>query len=312
MPAGGPGLEIPAGATLSPVSPFVTPIDDFYRIDTALSLPRVGVDGWRLRIGGLVDRELSLSYDDLLARTQIERVITIACVSNEVGGDLVGTAIWQGVRLSELLDEAGVRPEAEQIFGTSADGWTCGFPVGAALDGRDAIIALGMNGEPLPVRHGFPARVIVPGLYGYVSATKWVTELRLTTWDADEGYWVPRGWAREAPIKTQSRIDVPKARESVAAGRVVVAGVAWAPRRGVERVQVRFATDGDWRDAELGTEVSDDAWRQWRYVWDAEPGDHVVQVRAWAGGGEIQTEVVARPDPDGATGYHTRKVKVTG
>ena len=245
---------------------------------------------------------------------EIDRMswLVIACVSNEVGGDLVGTAVWQGVRLSDLLAEAGVRSEAEQVFGVSADGWTCGFPVGAALDGRDAIIALGMNGEPLPVRHGFPARVIVPGLYGYVSATKWVTELRLTTWDADEGYWVPRGWAREAPIKTQSRIDVPKARESVPAGRVVVAGVAWAPRRGVERVQVRFETDGDWHDAELGTAVSDDAWRQWRYVWEAEPGDYVVQVRAWAGGGEIQTEVVARPDPDGATGYHTRKVKVTG
>ncbi len=301
--------EVPADATLSPESPFITPIADFYRIDTALSIPRVRVDRWALEIGGMVDRPLRLTYADLLARPQVERHVTIACVSNEVGGNLVGTGTWQGVLLAELLDEAGVQPGAEQVFGTSVDGWTCGFPVTAATDGRDAMIAVGMNGEPLPVRHGFPARVIVPGLYGYVSATKWLARLDLTTWDAEEGYWIPRGWAREAPIKTQSRIDVPRRGESVNAGLVAVAGVAWAQRRGITRVEVRI-DDGEWVEARLGSDVSTDTWRQWLFEWQAEPGEHVIRVRATDGSGEVQTELVARPDPDGATGHHSRRVIV--
>jgi sulfite oxidase len=231
-------------------------------------------------------------------------------VSNEVGGDLVGTAVWQGVMLADVLAEAGVRPEAEQVFTTSVDGWTCGFPVAAALDGRDAMIALGMNGEPLPLRHGFPARLIVPGLYGYVSATKWLQSIELTTWDADEGYWVPRGWAREAPIKTQSRIDVPKRRAEVAAGTVAVAGIAWAPHRGVTKVEVRVDS-GEWQPARLGDDVTSDAWRQWVYEWDATPGEHTLQVRATDGDGVTQIEQVSRPDPDGATGWHTRTVSVS-
>jgi DMSO/TMAO reductase YedYZ molybdopterin-dependent catalytic subunit len=222
---------------------------------------------------------------------------------------LVGTATWQGVLLADLLDEAGVQPGAEQVFGTSVDGWTCGFPVAAATDGRDAMIAVGMNGEPLPVRHGFPARVIVPGLYGYVSATKWLARLDLTTWDAEEGYWIPRGWAREAPIKTQSRIDVPRRGETVKAGTVAIAGVAWAQRRGVTRVEVRI-DDGPWTEARLGSDVSTDTWRQWVLEWQAEPGEHVIQVRATDGSGEVQTDEVARPDPDGATGHHSRRVVV--
>jgi DMSO/TMAO reductase YedYZ molybdopterin-dependent catalytic subunit len=302
---------VPAEATLSPVTPFITPNDDFYLIDTALSVPRVRLDRWAVDIDGMVDRPLRLTYDDLLARPQVERIVTIACVSNEVGGNLIGTARWQGVLLADLLNEAGVQPDAEQVFGTSVDGWTCGFPVAAAFDGRDAMIAVGMNGEPLPLRHGFPARVIVPGLYGYVSATKWLARLQLTRWSEQVGYWIPRGWAVEAPVKTQSRIDVPRRGETVPAGRTAIAGVAWAQQRGVVKVEVSI-DDGEWVEARLGSDVSIDTWRQWAYEWDATPGEHTVRVRATDGTGETQTDVVARPDPDGATGYHTRTVVVDG
>ena len=302
---------VPAEATLSPITPFITPNDDFYLIDTALSVPRIRLDTWAIDIDGMVDRPIRLTYDDLLARPQVERIITIGCVSNEVGGNLVGTARWQGVLLADLLNEAGVQPEAEQVYGTSVDGWTCGFPVAAAFDGRDAMIAVGMNGEPLPLRHGFPARVIVPGLYGYVSATKWLARLQLTRWSEHVGYWVPRGWAAEAPVKTQSRIDVPRRGDTVAAGRTAIAGVAWAQQRGVAKVEVSI-DDGEWVEARLGSDVSIDTWRQWAYDWDATPGEHTVRVRATDATGETQTEVVARPDPDGATGYHTRTVVVEG
>jgi DMSO/TMAO reductase YedYZ molybdopterin-dependent catalytic subunit len=297
------------GATLSPVTPFITPNDNFYRIDTALSLPRIDIGKWKVDIKGMVDSPLALSFDDLLARPQVERTITIACVSNEVGGELIGNAVWQGVLLRDLLDEAGVQPNAEQVFSTSDDGWTCGFPVEAAVDGRDAMIAIGMNGEPLPLQHGFPARLIIPGLYGYVSATKWLRTIKLTTWDDDEGYWIPRGWAREAPIKTQSRIDVPRRGDEVAAGSVVIAGIAWAQRRGVAKVEVRV-DEGQWREAALADDVSIDTWRQWRIDWDLDEGEHTVQVRATDNTGETQTDEVARPDPDGATGWHTRRINV--
>ncbi len=303
--------DIPAEATLSPVTPFITPNDDFYLIDTALSVPRIRLDRWTMTIGGMVERPLTLSYDDLLARPQVERVITIACVSNEVGGNLIGTAVWQGVLLSELLDEAGVSPDAEQVFGTSVDGWTCGFPMEVARDGRDALIAIGMNGEPLPLRHGFPARVIVPGLYGYVSATKWLSSLDLTRWDDAVGYWVPRGWSRDAPVKTQSRIDVPRRDDDLQPGPVAIAGVAWAQQRGIAKVEVRV-DDGPWTEARLAADVTVDTWRQWLYEWDATPGEHTIQVRATDSTGETQTDEVARPDPDGATGWHTRTVRVGG
>lgn len=302
---------IPADAQLSPDTPYLTPNDDFYLIDTALSVPRIDVADWSVEIRGLVDRPMSFTYADLLARPQVERVITICCVSNEVGGDLIGNAVWQGVLLKDLLDEAGVQDGAEQVFSTSVDGWTCGFPVAAAFDGRDAMIALGMNGEPLPLRHGFPARLIVPGLYGYVSATKWLQTIELNRWDDAQGYWVPRGWASEAPVKTQSRIDVPRRGENVAAGTVAVAGIAWAQHRGISKVEVRV-DDGAWVEARLGADVTEDAWRQWVYEWDATPGDHTLQVRATDGNGDTQTDQVARPDPDGATGWHTRSVSVDG
>lgn len=301
--------EIPPDATLSPTTPFVTPNNAFYRIDTALSIPRINLASWSLEINGLVDNPLRLTYDDLLSRPQVERVVTIACVSNEVGGDLIGNAVWQGVLLADLLDEAGVHNGATQVFGKSVDGWTCGFPVEIARDGRDAMIALGMNGERLPLKHGFPARMIVPGLYGYVSATKWLSRIELTTWEEAVGYWVPRGWARDAPIKTQSRIDVPRRGENVPAGKTVIAGIAWAQHRGVSKVEVRI-DEGIWHETQLATDVSVDTWRQWIYEWDFTPGKHIVQVRATDNDGDTQIEELSRPDPDGATGWHTRNVTV--
>lgn len=303
--------EIPTDATLSPTTPYLTPNNEFYLIDTALSVPRIRLDTWGVDIGGRVEHPLRLTYDDLLARPQVERVITIACVSNEVGGDLIGNAVWQGVLLADLLAEVGVHDDATQVFGTSVDGWTCGFPVEVALDGRDAMIALGMNGDRLPLQHGFPARMIVPGLYGYVSATKWLSRIDLTTWEEAVGYWVPRGWSRDAPIKTQSRIDVPRRGHKVPAGRTAIAGIAWAQHRGVAKVEVRI-DDGDWREARLGADVTVDAWRQWMYEWKSTPGKYTIQVRATDRNGDTQTEEVSRPDPDGATGWHTRVVTVTG
>ena len=303
------GVDVPAGATLSPVTSFITPSNEFYRIDTALSFPRINLPSWRVDIGGMVDKPLTFSYEDLLARPQIERIVTLCCVSNEVGGEYISNASFQGVMLADLLREAGVQSGAQQVYSTSLDGWTCGFPVAVALDGRDAMIAVGMNGAPLPLEHGFPARLVVPGLYGYVSATKWLRKIELTTWDAAAGFWVPRGWARDAPVKTQSRIDVPREGEHVAAGSTKIAGIAWAQHRGVERVEVRV-DDGPWQAARLGTDVTDDAWRQWVLDWDAKPGEHIIQVRATDKTGATQTADVAPPDPDGATGYHTRSVKV--
>lgn len=293
-----------------PTEPFITPVGDFYRIDTALSIPYTTVDKWSLSIGGLVDQPLVLTYDDLANRPQVERMITIACVSNEVGGRYVGNAVWQGVLLADLLDEVGVRPEAEQLFSRSIDGWTSGFPVEVARDGRDAMIAIGMNGESLPFEHGFPARLIVPGLYGYVSATKWLSSIELTTWADDVGYWVPLGWSRLAPIKTQSRIDVPRVGERVPAGTFRFAGVAWATHIGIERVEVRI-DDGEWRDAELSKDVSNDTWRQWILDWDATPGEHRITVRATDRGGYVQTSEQRAPAPDGATGWHSRTFRVT-
>lgn len=292
-----------------PTQPFVTPVGDFYCIDTALSIPYTNVDKWSLSIGGLVDRPLVLTYDDLRQRPQVERMITIACVSNEVGGRYVGNAVWQGVLLADLLDDVGVRPEAEQLFSRSIDGWTSGFPIEVARDGRDAMIAIGMNGESLPFEHGFPARLIVPGLYGYVSATKWLSSIELTTWADDVGYWVPLGWSRLAPIKTQSRIDVPRSGERVKAGRHRLAGVAWATHTGIERVEVRI-DEGDWQEAELSRDVSDDTWRQWILDWDATPGEHRVTVRATDRSGYVQTSEQRAPAPDGATGWHSRSFKV--
>jgi len=290
--------------------PLVTPNEDFFRIDTALSVPRVDLDSWRVRIHGLVDQPYELSLDDLLAMDLVERWVTLTCVSNTLGGSLIGNALWLGVPLGVLLERAGVRPGADQVVGRSVDGFTVGFPTAAALDGRDALVAVGMNGEPLPFEHGFPARLVVAGLYGYVSATKWLSDIELTTWDAFDAYWVPRGWAKEAPIKTQSRIDTPRSGTRLPQGSRVVAGAAWAPGTGIERVEVRL-DDGPWQEAELAESLDRNSWRQWRLPWDPEPGVHVLRVRATDATGYTQTEERTPPAPDGATGWHTVRVTVT-
>ncbi|MBG6069610.1 molybdopterin-dependent oxidoreductase [Micromonospora ureilytica] len=306
-----PAPAVPAGADLSlaQLAPYVTPNFGFYRIDTALVVPQVDPDTWRLRIHGRVGKERTYSYADLLARPLVERYVTLACVSNEVGGDLIGNARWLGVPLRELLDEVEPDDDADQVVGRSVDGWTCGTPTAALRDGRDALLAVGMNGEPLPVEHGFPVRVVVPGLYGYVSACKWVTELELTRFADFDAYWVPRGWSPQGPIKTQSRIDTPRGRNRLTAGPVTVAGVAWAQHRGIRRVEVRVDS-GQWQQAELAPTVSVDTWVQWSWRWDATPGEHRLQVRATDATGETQTERTQDVVPDGATGWHTITVNV--
>ncbi|MFV2111724.1 molybdopterin-dependent oxidoreductase [Micromonospora sp. LOL_025] len=306
-----PAPAVPAGADLSltQLAPYVTPNFGFYRIDTALVLPQVDPETWRLRIHGRVRNEIELSFADLLARPMVERYVTLACVSNEVGGDLVGNARWLGVPIRELLDEAEPEEGADQVVGRSVDGWTCGTPTAVLRDGRDALLAVGMNGEPLPVRHGFPARMVVPGLYGYVSACKWVTELELTSFADFDAYWVPRGWSARGPVKTQSRIDTPRPRNRLTAGAVTVAGVAWAQHRGIRRVEVRV-DDGPWREAELAPVVSVDTWVQWSWRWDATPGEHTLSVRATDVTGETQTGRRQAVAPDGATGWHTVTVTV--
>jgi DMSO/TMAO reductase YedYZ molybdopterin-dependent catalytic subunit len=304
---------VPAAAEftgISGLSPVVTPNASFYRIDSAFSVPRVDLPEWTLSIKGMVDHPYSIDYDDILAMPMVERYVTLSCVSNQVGGDLVGNAKWLGVPLTEILDRAVVQADAEQIVGRSVDDFTVGFPVGVAYDGRDALLAVGMNDEPLPFEHGFPARLVVAGLYGYVSATKWISEIELTRWDAFDAYWVPRGWAKEAPVKTQSRIDTPPSGAEIPQGLRQVAGVAWAPSRGIARVEVQLGEDAPWLDAELSEPLSDNSWRQWSIQWDAPPGAQQIRVRATDGEGEVQTDAIVPPAPDGATGWHTIQVTV--
>ncbi|MGW1141681.1 molybdopterin-dependent oxidoreductase, partial [Streptomyces zhihengii] len=308
---------LPPGAALRVpgLQPFVTPNKDFYRVDTALVVPKVDATAWRLRIHGRgVRTPLTLTFQDLLRRALVERDITLTCVSNEVGGPYVGNARWIGVPLAGLLREAGVRPPsrggpADQLVSRSVDGMTIGTPVDDVMDGRDALLAVGMNGEPLPFDHGFPVRMVVPGLYGYVSACKWIEDIELTTFDAYDAYWVKRDWAREAPVKTQSRIDTPKPFARPGAGTVMVAGVAWAQHRGIEAVEVRV-DDGPWRRADLAAEHTADTWRQWSWPWKATPGSHTLTVRATDGTGATQTDRRTRTIPDGASGWHSVVVTV--
>ena len=299
-------VSLPAGAELGVpgLTPIIVPTPDFYRIDTALIPPNIDRSTWQLRIHGMVDREVTLTYAQLIELPLIEQYVTIACVSNRVGGDLVGNTKWTGVRLRDVLDLAGVKPGATQMVGRSVDGWTAGSPTAWIMDPeREPMIAIGMNGEALTREHGYPARVIVPGLFGYVSATKWVTELEFTTLEAFDAYWVPLGWAKEAPILTQSRIDVPPRNTNIPAGPMKIAGVAWAPDRGISRVEVSV-DDGDFHDATLSVPISDATWVQWEYPWVATAGSHTARVRATDATGETQTEVVTRPDPNGARGWH--------
>ena len=300
-----PGVDVDVDG----VVPWMTPNDEFYRIDTTLAPPLVEPDEWELRIHGMVERELTLTYRDLVDRGLFHTWITLCCVSNPVGGDLISNAWWSGVRIDDLLAEVGVSPDADALLSTSHDGWTCGTPLAALTDGRDALLAVAMNGEPLPIEHGFPVRMIVPGLYGFVSATKWVVDWEVSRFDDFDAYWTSRGWSEEAPIKTQSRIDTPRSGATVGAGRVSVGGIAWAQHRGIRAVEVRV-DDGEWLSARLAADPSIDTWVQWVVDWDAEPGDHSLTVRATDATGETQTEWIADVVPDGATGWHGIDVTV--
>ncbi|HET7689195.1 MAG TPA: molybdopterin-dependent oxidoreductase [Nocardioidaceae bacterium] len=302
---------LPSGASLDVpgLTPYLTPNNTFYRVDTALSVPRVPVDGYRLRIRGLVDEPLELSFNELLELPLVERRITLTCVSQPVGGPYVGNATWIGVRTKDLLERVGVKQGADAVKSTSVDGMTIGTPLEALLDDREALIAVAMNGEPLPLEHGFPVRMVVPGLYGYVSATKWLNELEVTRFADFEAYWTSRGYAAEAPIKTGSRIDVPRSFARVKPGRTPVAGVAWAQQRGIERVEVRV-DGGAWNEARLAAKDGINSWRQWVWDWDATPGMHQLQVRATDATGAPQTEERVGIAPDGATGWPSVSVNV--
>lgn len=311
LPNAGEPVVIPAGAQLEVpgITPYVIPTEDFYRIDTALVVPRLDTAGWSLRVHGMVEREVTIDWATLLTKPMQDSLVTLMCVSNEVGGDLTGNAVWTGWPVRELLKLAGPKPGADMVLSTSSDGWTAGTPLPVLTDDRNALLAIAMNGQPLPFEHGFPVRLVVPGLYGYVSATKWVTELKVTTFAADQGYWTPRGWSALGPVKTQSRIDVPRSGAKVSSGKVAVAGIAWAQHRGIKAVEVRV-DDGDWQPARLALEPTIDSWRQWVLEWQATKGNHTITVRATDADGVVQTQRQAPPAPDGATGWHTVTVNV--
>lgn len=306
-----PAPPLPAGANLPVpgISPFITPNGQFYRVDTAIILPEVDPSNWRLRIHGMVDRPLTVTFDELLRRPLIEDYITLCCVSDPVSGPYIGNAKWLGASLASLLREARIQAGASQLLCTSTDGFTSGTPVQAVMDDADALVAVAMNDTALPVAHGFPARLVVPGLYGYVSACKWVTDIEVTTFADATGYWVQQGWSRQAPVKTESRIDVPAYGAQVKAGRVAVAGVAWAQHKGIEAVHVRVS-GGPWHQATLAPVPDIDCWRQWVWYWDATPGTHIIEARATDKTGYTQTAVQQPPVPSGATGYPANMVTV--
>lgn len=303
-----PTLDPPAGVQAKGATPWATANADFYRIDTALSVPLIKPSDWRLRIHGMVGKELNLTYEDLLKRDILHKWVTLTCVSNEIGGDLIGNALWSGVLLKDLLAEAVPSPDADAIQSKSQDGFTAGTPLSTLTDDRESMLAFAMNGEPLPLEHGFPVRIVVPGLYGYVSATKWLVDIEVTRFDRFDAYWTPRGWSEQGPIKLASRIDVPRSKAE--AGPVTVAGVAWDQHVGVSKVEVRV-DGGPWQQATLAADGSIDTWRQWHWTWDAPRGNHVLQVRAFDAKGNAQIEAEAPPAPDGSTGLHSVDVRVT-
>ncbi|SEA94427.1 molybdopterin-dependent oxidoreductase [Leifsonia sp. 21MFCrub1.1] len=302
---------VPPGASfdIPGLSPIITPNADFYRIDTALQIPGIQPDDWKLRITGMVEDEVELTFAQLLALPLEESTTTLTCVSNEVGGDLIGNATWLGYPIRHLLARAKPSADADMVLSTSQDGWTASTPIEALTDERNAILAVGMNGRPLPLEHGYPVRMVVPGLYGYVSATKWVVSLEVTRFDRHTAYWTERGWSERGPVKLSSRIDVPAAGRQVKAGTVAVAGVAWSQHVGVSAVQVKV-DDGPWQQATLADAISADTWRQWRFAWEATPGAHTLRVRATDANGKVQTAAVRDVVPDGATGLHTVRVTV--
>ena len=313
LPAPRTIVTIPSGAELDipGISPLFTPNADFYRVDTALTVPSVEPDTWRLVIDGMVDQRVELTFDDLVGMGVNEYAITLTCVSNEVGGDLLGNAVWLGVPTRDVLKLAGPKSGADMVLSRSVDGFTASTPLESLTDdGLDAILAVGMNGEPLPLEHGFPVRMVVPGLYGYVSATKWLSELKVTTFDADEAYWTPRGYSAKAPIKFSSRLDTPRTGEAIPAGRTPVAGVAWAQTVGIDRVEVSI-DDGDWQAATLSSPINEDTWVQWFVDWDATVGTHYVAVRAVNKNGDVQIEERAPIAPDGSTGWQRTLIRVT-
>jgi DMSO/TMAO reductase YedYZ molybdopterin-dependent catalytic subunit len=307
--AAGPVLPPGVDLNIPGLASFITPNNDFYRVDTAIVLPQVDPSSWQLRIHGMVSREMTITFDELLRRPLIEDYITLCCVSDPVGGPYIGNAQWLGASLASLLREAGIQAGADQLLCTSVDGFTSGTPVQIVMDGRDALLAVAMNGQALPVAHGFPARMVVPGLYGYVSATKWVTDINVTTFAGNYAYWAQRGWSQQAPIKTESRIDVPTGVDQIPAGRTAVAGVAWAQHKGIEAVEVRV-DQGPWNQARLAAVPDLDTWRQWVWEWDATRGNHMIEARATDKTGYTQTAVQAQPEPNGASGYPSVPVTV--
>jgi DMSO/TMAO reductase YedYZ molybdopterin-dependent catalytic subunit len=306
-----PPLPVGSELRIPGLSPFITPNPAFYRVDTAIVLPQIPPANWRLRVHGMVSRELTLTFDELIRRPLIEDYITLCCVSNPVAGPYIGNARWLGASLGALLREAGIKAGADQLYCTSFDGFTSGTPVQTAMDGRDAMLAVAMNGEPLPVAHGFPVRTVVPGLYGYVSACKWITDIEVTTYANNAAYWAQRGWYQRAPIKTESRIDVPSGQGPLASGNATIAGVAWAQHKGIDAVEVRV-DGGPWRQATLAAVPGIDTWRQWMLSWSATPGTHRIEARATDATGYTQTPLAEPPEPNGASGYPTVNVTVTG
>jgi len=290
------------------ISPYITSNNDFYRIDTALRVPTIEPADWNLTVDGLVNNPYELSYEEILEMEFVKKDVTLACVSNEVGGSLVGNAVWTGVPLSEIISRSEPTSSAEQVMCHSVDGFTAGFPIENIFDGRTALLAVGMNGVPLPVIHGFPARLVVAGLYGYVSAVKWIKRIEICKWEGNNGYWIPRGWSKKAPIKIASRIDVPRERR-INAGIIAVAGVAWAPLSGVKTVEVSFNSE-PWRECNLGVSLSGESWTQWAYKWDATPGKYEIRVRAIDSNGVIQSSKVVSPAPNGAEGLDQISVRV--
>jgi DMSO/TMAO reductase YedYZ molybdopterin-dependent catalytic subunit len=310
--AASPVPPLPRGVSLPVpgISPFITPNGQFYRVDTALLVPQVDPSNWQLRIHGMVAREITVTFDELLRRPLIEDYLTLCCVSNPVGGPYVGNAKWLGASLAALLREARPKSGADQLLATSVDGFTSGSPLSVVLDGRDSLVAVAMNGAALPTEHGFPARLVVPGLYGYVSATKWVVDLEVTTFAAAQAYWVPRGWSQQGPIKTECRIDVPTNGKLLQAGKLQVAGVAWAQHKGIDAVEVRVS-GGPWHEATLAAVPGIDTWRQWVWDWDATPGTYLIEARATDKTGYTQTSAVADVAPNGATGYPSTQLTVS-
>jgi DMSO/TMAO reductase YedYZ molybdopterin-dependent catalytic subunit len=302
---------VPAGvqSPVAGVPPWVTPNGEFYRIDTALSVPEINADDWELRVHGLVEQEVRLTFQDLVDADLIESHVTLTCVSNPVGGNLAGNAKWLGLPIREVLERARPTDGADMVLSTSIDGFSASTPLEVLQDGRDAILAIGMNGEPLPLEHGYPVRMVVPGLYGFVSATKWVVDLEVTKFADSRAYWTERGWSERGPIKTMARVDIPKPFAKVPAGKVAVGGTAWAQTRGISKVELQI-DDGDWVEADLATEASTVTWRQWSYQWEASPGAHYIKVRATDGTGEVQTDKRADPVPDGASGWQSVMVTV--